>query len=119
MTRSALRAHLNATLRVSTASQVRPTPDATPDDTTVRITAEDIARATGTPLRTVQHRLSTWRKRWHALHGIDAVGCPVERVTRPGVGGVQWTADLDAYCRSRGLDPADVLEALSPSAQAA
>lgn len=119
MTRSADRAPLNANLRVSTASQVRPAPDAMPAQDAVRITAEDIARATGTPLRTVQHRLSTWRKRWYALHGVDAVGCPVERVTRPGIGGVQWTADLDAYCASRGLDPADVLEALRPGRIAA
>lgn len=85
----------------------------------MRITAEDIARATGTPLRTVQHRLASWWKRWHAQHGTSAPGCPVERVTRPGVGGVQWSVPLDAYCRSRGMDPADVIEALSPSAQAA
>lgn len=111
MTLAAYRAPLNATRRVPTASQVRPAHDATPAQNAVRITAENIARATGTPLRTVQHRLSAWRKRWHELHGGGA-GCPVERSSRPGVGGVQWTADLDAYCARVGLAADDVLDAL-------
>lgn len=73
------------------------------------LTADHIARLTRTPLRTVQRRLAAWRKR----------GGPVVRAQRDGRGQPPWAVPLDAYCRSRGMDPADVLEALSPSAQAA
>jgi hypothetical protein len=76
---------------------------------TMLLTADHIARLTRTPLRTVQRRLAAWRQR----------GGPVVRAQRDGRGQPPWAVPLDAYCRSRGMDPADVIEALSPSAQAA
>jgi len=93
----------------ATASQVRPAHDDEAGNT-MMLTAEDIARLTGAPLRTVRARLSRWASR---------PGSPVVRLSRAGVGRRPWAVPLDAYCRSRGMDPADVIEALSPSAQAA
>ena len=102
--------YLDATPAPSTASQVRPAPDATALEDLVTVTGSDIARATATPLRTVQHRLS----RWHGAGG------PVERVPRPDrVGGWQWSVSLSAYCARVGLDPALVLAALEQPAEAA
>lgn len=92
----------------ATASQVRPAHDDAAD--TKMLTAEDIARLTGSPLRTARARLSRW---------ASQPGSPVVRLPRAGVGRRPWAVPLDAYCASRGMDPADVLEALSPSAQAA
>lgn len=59
------------------------------------------------PLRTAQQRLATWRER----------GGPVRRAPRPGnVGGYRLVVPLDAYCRSRNLDPAEVIAALGREA---
>ncbi len=49
------------------------------------LTAEDIARITGTPLRTVQHRLAKWAKR----------GGPVVRSPRRR----QYLVTLEDYAR--------------------
>lgn len=92
-----------------TASQVRPAPTP-PEANTMMLTAEDIARLTGSPLRTVRARLSRWASRPDS---------PVVRLSRAGVGRRPWAVPLTAYCASRGMEPSDVLEALSPSSQAA
>ena len=93
----------------ATPSHVRPAHDGTAA-LTMMLTAEDIARLTGSPLRTVRARLSRW---------ASQPGSPVVRLPRAGVGRRPWAVPLDAYCSSRGMDPAEVLEALSPSAQSA
>lgn len=75
----------------------------------VTLTADDIARLTGTPLRTVQYRLS----RWHA-RDVQAGRTPVvTSSSRAGVGGVRWSVPLAAYCARVGLDADDVLETLT------
>lgn len=58
------------------------------------LSAEDIARASGTPLRTVQWRL----KRRHER------GAPVRRTARPG-GGWQYAVALEDYARMVARDP--------------
>lgn len=93
----------------ATPSHVRPEHDGTAA-LTMMLTAEDIARLTGSPLRTARARLSRW---------ATQPGSPVVRLPRAGVGRRPWAVPLAAYCASRGMVPADVLEALSPSAQAA
>lgn len=75
----------------------------------MHVTAEDIARFTGTPVRTVQRRLAAWRRE----------GGPVVRAPRSGRGQPPWSVSLDDYCAWRGVDREDVLEALTPSAQQA
>ena len=92
----------------ATPSHVRPEHDGTAAPT--MLTAEDIARLTGSPLRTVRARLSRWASR---------PGSPVVRLPRAGVGRRPWAVPLTAYCASRGMEPSDVLEALSPSSQEA
>lgn len=69
------------------------------------LTADHIARLASIPVRTAQDRIARMRKR----------GVPVVRLPPSGRGQPPWAVPLDAYCRSRGMDPADVLEALSPS----
>jgi len=76
--------------------------DATPVSR-MMLTAEDIARVTGAPLRTARDRLA----RWAARPGSD-----VTKLPRSGPGRRPWSISLDAYCARVGLDPADVLEAL-------
>lgn len=56
------------------------------------LTAEDIARMTGAPLRTVQHRLSRWAAR----------GGPVRRSAQRR----QYLVSLADYCQRTGIDPA-------------
>lgn len=66
------------------------------------LTADEIARVTRTPLRTVQRRLAAWR----------LVGGPVKRAESEGPGQPPWTVPLDAYCASRGIPAEDVLAEL-------
>ncbi len=70
------------------------------------LTAEDIARLTGDPLRTVRARLARWAK---------APGSPVVKLPRSGPGQRPWAVSVEAYCASRGRDVDDVLEALGVS----
>lgn len=67
------------------------------------LTAEDIARVTGAPVRTVRARLARWAKE---------PGSPVVTLSRSGPGRRPWAVPLAAYCSTRGMDPADVLDAL-------
>lgn len=75
----------------------------------MHLTAEDIARATGTPVRTAQARLAAYRDR----------GGPVVRLPPTGRGQPPWAISLDDYCAWRGVDRDDVLEALGESVRVA
>lgn len=72
------------------------------------LTAEDIARIQialhrqRVPLRTVRSRLKQWAS-------TDARVVRLRRGTR---GQPPWAVPLDVYCKSRCLDPAEVLAAL-------
>lgn len=74
------------------------------------LTAEDIVRVTGAPLRTVRARLARWSK---------APNSPVVKLPRSGPGQRPWAVPLDAYCASRGRDPDEVLAALGVGEQQA
>ncbi len=57
------------------------------------LTADDIARLTGTPVRTVQRRLAGWRKR----------GGPVVRATSSGRGHPPWAVRAEDYAARIGM----------------
>ena len=79
------------------------------DPAPTMLTAEDIARLTGAPLRTAQRRLADWRRN----------GGPVVRRPSDGRGQPPWAVPLDAYCARVGLAADDVLDALHPTGVAA
>jgi len=72
---------------------VRPAPGDPSPSPTLMVTAESIARSSGTPLRTVQYRLKQWHKR----------GGPVERSPR-ACGGWEYRVRLEDYAARVGLD---------------
>ena len=72
------------------------------------LTAEDIARLTGAPGRTVRYRLGVLRRR----------GVAVRRVSRP-CGGVELRVALRAWCLATGFPEEDARAALETSSQAA
>lgn len=57
------------------------------------LTADDIARLTGTPVRTVQRRLADWRSR----------GGPVVRAPRAGRGQPPWAVRAEDYAARIGV----------------
>ncbi len=65
-----------------------------PRDTPPMLTAEDIARLTGAPLRTVRERL----RRWHRDGG------PVVQVAREGRGRRPWAVSATDYARRVGVE---------------
>lgn len=59
------------------------------------LTADDIARLTGTPLRSAQRHLAELRIR----------GVPVVRLTTGDRGQPPWGVSVENYCTARGIDP--------------
>jgi len=60
----------------------------------VLLTTDDIARLTGTPVRTVRDRLARWRR----------AGAPVIRAPRGGRGQPPWAMRVEDYAARVGLD---------------
>lgn len=58
------------------------------------LTAEDIARLTDTPVRTVRERLSAWHRN----------GGPVVRARRGGRGQPPWAVRAEDYARRIGVE---------------
>lgn len=58
------------------------------------LTAEDIARLTDTPVRTVRERLSAWHRH----------GGPVVRAHRGGRGQPPWAVRAEDYAQRVGID---------------
>lgn len=74
----------------------------------LKVTVDEIAAATRTPVRTVRERFERWRK----------AGGPVTRRQTGGRGQPPWEAPLDAYCARVGLPLDAALEALGHRAAA-
>ena len=89
MIRSAQHCHSYSARGASSAGATRQNP--------VTLSADDIARLTDAPLRTVQYRLMRWHDR----------GGPVARVARPG-GGWRYSVSLEDYAARVGRDPDEV-----------